>query len=36
MELVEEFYEQQNNQPLSEEQRDYLTKLIEKIWEEEV
>lgn len=32
-ELVGEFYELQNNQELSEEQRSYLSEMIEKIWE---
>jgi exonuclease SbcD len=31
--LFEEFYEKQNGMPLSEEQRAYLTQLIESIWE---
>jgi exonuclease SbcD len=33
-ELFEEFYHLQNNQEMSEEQREYVTALIEKIWEE--
>lgn len=33
LELFAEFYEQQNNQPLSPEQRGYLQGLIEKVWE---
>jgi exonuclease SbcD len=35
LELVSEFYELQNNQPISEEQKLLLGKLIEKIWEGE-
>lgn len=34
LELFEEFYEKQNNQPMSEEQRSFSLNLIEKIWEE--
>ncbi len=33
LELFEEFYEAQNNQPLNEEQRELLSELVEKIWE---
>jgi exonuclease SbcD len=33
MELFSEFYEKQNNQPLSAEQRTLLSALMEKIWE---
>ena len=32
-ELFADFYEQQNNQPMSAEQADYMKDLIEKIWE---
>lgn len=32
LELFGDFYEQQNNQPLSDVQRAYLTKLIDQIW----
>ena len=35
LELVSEFYELQNNQPVSEEQKTFLSDLIEKIWEED-
>ncbi len=34
--LFSDFYELQNNQPMSEEQKAYVGDLIEKIWEEEV
>ena len=34
-ELFTEFYELQNNQPVSEDQAGYLRDLIEKIWEDE-
>lgn len=33
--LVSEFYELQNNQPLSDEQKAFISNLIEKIWEGE-
>ena len=33
LELFEELYEQQNNQPMSEEQRNFAKELIESIWE---
>ncbi len=33
LELFEAFYEMQNGQPVTEEQRTYLTDLIERIWE---
>lgn len=36
LELFSDFYELQNNQPLSEEQSEYIRTLIESIWEEEV
>lgn len=36
LELFERFYEQQNNGPLSEEQRDYLIQVMEPIWEEQI
>ena len=32
LELFGAFYEQQNNQPLSDAQRAYLTRLIDQIW----
>lgn len=34
-ELFAEFYELQNNQPMNEEQTDFMRKLIEDIWEDE-
>ena len=34
LELFEELYELQNNQPMSEEQRDFAQNLIERIREE--
>lgn len=36
LELFEDFYELRNNQPMSEEQRGYISSLIESIWEEEI
>ena len=33
--IFEEFYEKQNNAPLSQEQSGLLRKLIEEVWEEE-
>lgn len=33
IELFEEFYEIQNNQPMSDEQKDFSKSLIDKIWE---
>ena len=35
LELFEELYQKQNNQPMSEEQRSYAQELIESIWEGE-
>ena len=35
LELLEEFYEQQNGQPMSQAQRSYAGSLMEKIWEDE-
>ena len=32
IELFEEFYEMQNNQKMSEEQRTFLVEMIDKIW----
>jgi len=32
--LFSEFYEKQNNQPMSDEQADFIGKLIEQIWED--
>ena len=34
LELVAEFYELQNGQPMSEEQARYSKEIIEKIWED--
>lgn len=31
-----EFYEKQNNQPMNDNQSDFMKKLIEEIWEEEI
>ena len=36
LDLFEELYELQNNQPLSEEQRTFTQELIESIWEDKV
>lgn len=33
MDFLEELYEKQNNQPMSEVQREYARKLMDKIWE---
>ena len=33
LELFEELYELQNNQPMSDMQRDFALELIESIWE---
>jgi exonuclease SbcD len=33
LQLFEEFYEKQNNQPMSDIQREFIRDLIEKIWE---
>lgn len=35
LELFSDFYENQNNQPMNEEQTEYIQNLIEKIWEGE-
>lgn len=35
LELFAEFYEKQNNQPMSDEQREFTGRLIRKIWEGE-
>lgn len=35
-ELFSDFYEMQNNQPMSEEQSAYISELIEKTWEEAI
>jgi len=34
VELLDEFYEKQNNQPMGEEQRSFVLSMIEEIWEE--
>lgn len=34
-ELFAEFYETQNNQPMTDEQAEFITEIIEKIWEAE-
>lgn len=34
LELFDELYELQNNQPMSEEQRSFTQELIESIWED--
>ena len=33
MELFSDFYEMQNNSPLSDEQREFMQNLIEEVWE---
>jgi len=33
LELFEDFYEQQNHRQMSEEQRQFVGRLIESIWE---
>lgn len=35
LELLEEFYEKQNGQPMGEEQRAFAKSLMERIWEED-
>ncbi len=35
-ELFSEFYEKQNNQPMSDSQTDFVKKMIEEIWEGEI
>lgn len=35
LELLEEFYEKQNGQPMGEEQRSFAKNLMERIWEED-
>lgn len=35
LELLEEFYEKQNGQPMGEEQRTFAKSLMERIWEED-
>ncbi len=34
LELLDEFYEKQNNQPMGEEQKSFVLSMIEEIWEE--
>lgn len=36
LEIFEEFYEKQNNQPMSEEQREYMIDEIESVWERKI
>ena len=36
LELFAEFYRLQNNQPMTQQQTDYVARLIEKIWEDEI
>lgn len=36
LELFSDFYKLQNNQPMSEEQTDFMQKLIENVWEENI
>lgn len=33
LELLEEFYEKQNGQPMGEEQRVFARELMERVWE---
>ena len=35
LELIEDFYEHQNHQPMNEEQAEYMKALIARIWREE-
>ena len=35
LELFSDFYEAQNNQPMSDEQRSFMEELIERVWEDE-
>ena len=35
LELLEEFYEKQNGQPMGEEQRAFARDLMERVWEED-
>ncbi len=35
LELFSDFYKEQNNQPMNEEQESYILRLIESIWEDE-
>jgi len=35
LELFSDLYEQQNNQPMSDEQTEFMKKLIENVWEDE-
>ena len=34
LELIMDFYEKQNNQPMNEKQRALVSELMEKVWEE--
>ncbi len=36
LEIFEEFYEKQNNQPMSDEQREYMIDEIESVWERKI
>ena len=36
MEMFSSLYEEQNGMPMTEEQREYVSSLIEKIWGEEI
>ena len=36
LDLFEDFYYQQNNQQMSEQQQEYISQLVEKIWEDRV
>lgn len=36
LELFSDFYELQNNQPMSEEQTDFMRNLIEQVWEDSI
>ena len=35
LELFSDFYELQNNQPMSQEQLEFMREMIEKTWEDE-
>jgi exonuclease SbcD len=35
-ELIDEFYEKENNHEMSKEQQDYILKVIEKVWGEQI
>lgn len=36
LELFEEFYQQQNGQPMNEQQQEFMRRLIETVWEDEL